>query len=65
MALSLLRERSNHFQKVLLVKSVTVLKNEELGYVNPLHNCGFNFVEEVLIEGVKVYSKLLEEFEII
>ncbi len=33
MALSLLRERSNHYQKVLLVKSVTVLKNEELGFL--------------------------------
>lgn len=41
------------------------VKNEELGYANPLHNCGFNFVEEVLVEGVKVYSKLLKEFEII
>lgn len=40
-------------------------RNESLGYVNPLHNCSFNFVEEVLIEGVKVYSKLLEEFEIV
>jgi phosphate starvation-inducible PhoH-like protein len=33
MALSLLREQSNHFQKILLVKSVTVLKNEELGFL--------------------------------
>lgn len=41
------------------------VKNENLGYTNPLHNCSFNFVEEVLIEGVKVYSKLLEEFDII
>jgi phosphate starvation-inducible PhoH-like protein len=33
MALSLLRERSNKYQKILLVKSVTVLKNEELGFL--------------------------------
>jgi phosphate starvation-inducible PhoH-like protein len=33
MALSLLRDRSNRFQKILLVKSVTVLKNEELGFL--------------------------------
>lgn len=33
MALSLLKERSNSFQKILLVKSVTVLKNEELGFL--------------------------------
>jgi phosphate starvation-inducible PhoH-like protein len=33
MALSLLKERSNFYQKILLVKSVTVLKNEELGFL--------------------------------
>lgn len=33
MALSLLKERSNFFQKILLVKSVTTLKNEELGFL--------------------------------
>ena len=33
MALSLLKNTSNFFQKILLVKSVTVLKNEELGFL--------------------------------
>lgn len=33
MALSLLREKNNKYQKILLVKSVTVLKNEELGFL--------------------------------
>jgi phosphate starvation-inducible PhoH-like protein len=33
MALSLLRERNNGYQKILLVKSVTTLKNEELGFL--------------------------------
>ncbi len=41
------------------------VRNESLGYTNPLHNCGFNFVEEVLVQGVKVYEKLLKEFDII
>lgn len=41
------------------------VKNEALGFTNPLHNCGFNFVEETLIQGVKVYHRLLEEFKII
>lgn len=40
-------------------------QNDELGYNNPLHNCRFNFVEEVLVEGVKVYINLLKEFEVI
>ncbi len=33
MALSLLREDGNSFQKILLVKSVTVLENEEIGFL--------------------------------
>lgn len=33
MALSLLKDTSNYYQKILLVKSVTVLKNEELGFL--------------------------------
>jgi phosphate starvation-inducible PhoH-like protein len=33
MALSLLKDNNNAFQKILLVKSVTVLKNEELGFL--------------------------------
>lgn len=33
MALSLLKETNNYYQKILLVKSVTVLKNEELGFL--------------------------------
>lgn len=33
MALSLLKEQSNFYQKILLVKSVTTLKNEELGFL--------------------------------
>lgn len=33
MALSLLKEMNNSYQKILLVKSVTVLKNEELGFL--------------------------------
>lgn len=33
MALSLLKDNTNNFQKILLAKSVTVLKNEELGFL--------------------------------
>lgn len=33
MALSLLRERNNNYRKIFLVKSVTTLKNEELGFL--------------------------------
>ncbi len=40
-------------------------QNDEVGYNNPLHNCRFNFVEEVLVEGVKVYISLLKEFKVI
>jgi amidohydrolase len=40
-------------------------KNDEKGYVHPLHSCYFNFDEKVLIRGVELYkriSKLLEIF---
>lgn len=40
-------------------------KNEELGYIHPLHSCYFNFDEKVLIKGVELYiriSKLLNIF---
>jgi len=40
-------------------------KNEEKGYVHPLHSCYFNFDEKVLIKGVELYiriAKLLEIF---
>lgn len=40
-------------------------QNDQLGYNNPLHNCRFNFVEEVLLEGIKVYVNLLKEFGIL
>ena len=40
-------------------------KNEEKGYVHPLHSCYFNFDEKVLSKGVELYiriAKLLEIF---
>ena len=39
--------------------------NDDKGYNNPLHNCKFNFDENVLAVGVEVYISLLEEFDII
>jgi amidohydrolase len=34
-------------------------KNEDLGYIHPLHSCYFNFDEKVLIHGVELYKKIL------
>lgn len=33
-------------------------RNEELGYVNPLHNSKFDFDNELLIEGTKIYDEI-------
>jgi amidohydrolase len=33
-------------------------KNEELGYIHPLHSCYFNFSDDVLMKGVDLYVKV-------
>ncbi len=33
-------------------------KNTELGYVHPLHSCHFNFDDEVLVDGIKLYDEV-------
>ena len=35
-------------------------RNEEKGYVNALHNLNFNFNEDILINGLKIYETLLK-----
>ena len=35
-------------------------RNEEKGMINPLHNINFNFNEDILIEGIKIYKTLLK-----
>ncbi|MFR2317298.1 MAG: M20 metallopeptidase family protein [Terrisporobacter sp.] len=35
-------------------------RNEEKGYVNALHNLNFNFNEDILINGLKIYESLLK-----
>ncbi len=34
-------------------------RNEEKGFVNGLHNLNFNFDEDVLLDGLEIYIKLL------
>ncbi|MGB7594315.1 MAG: M20 family metallopeptidase [Erysipelotrichaceae bacterium] len=35
-------------------------RNEELGYIHPLHSCYFNFREETLLQGVDYYLSMAE-----
>ncbi|MDO4589740.1 MAG: M20 family metallopeptidase [Fusobacterium sp.] len=35
-------------------------KNEEKGYIHPLHSCHFNFDEKVLLKGVEAFARILE-----
>ena len=35
-------------------------KNKEKNFISPLHSSSFNFDEKVLLEGVKLFAKLLE-----
>lgn len=36
-------------------------KNKEKNFISPLHSSSFNFDEKVLLEGVKLFAKLLED----
>lgn len=40
-------------------------RNEKLGYTYPLHNAHFNFNEEILTKGVKVYIKISKKLGIL
>ena len=36
-------------------------RNKEQNFISPLHSSSFNFDEKVLLEGVKLFAKLLED----
>jgi len=40
-------------------------RNEEKGYVHPLHSCYFNFDEKVLIKGVELYLHIVKMLHVI
>ena len=40
-------------------------RNEEKGYIHPLHSCYFNFKDEVLIKGVELYIKIAKAYQLI
>lgn len=39
-------------------------KNEALGYTHPLHSCYFNFKEDVLVQGVKLYDRIARSLNV-
>jgi hippurate hydrolase len=40
-------------------------RNEEKGYIHPLHSCYFNFKDEVLIRGVELYITIAKAYQLI
>lgn len=40
-------------------------RNEEKGYIHPLHSCFFNFKDEVLIKGVELYISIAKAYHLI
>ena len=40
-------------------------RNEEKGYIHPLHSCYFNFKDEVLIKGVELYITIAKAYQLI
>lgn len=39
-------------------------RNEGLGYINPLHNSKFDFDNEILMDGIKIYDEICKIMEI-
>ncbi len=39
-------------------------RNEEKGFIHPLHSCYFNFDEKVLLQGIELYKKILKLMKI-
>jgi amidohydrolase len=39
-------------------------RNEEKGYVHPLHSCYFNFDEKILLKGIETYIRICQTLEI-
>jgi metal-dependent amidase/aminoacylase/carboxypeptidase family protein len=40
-------------------------KNEEKGFIHPLHSCYFNFDESVLLRGVELYTTIAKAYQLI
>lgn len=40
-------------------------RNEEKGYIHPLHSCYFNFKDEVLARGVELYITIAKDYQLI
>jgi amidohydrolase len=39
-------------------------RNEEKGYIHPLHSCYFNFDEKILLKGIETYIRICQTFDI-
>lgn len=39
------------------------IRNEEKGFVQPLHNCCFNFDEKALLNGIEFFAKMYHNFK--
>lgn len=61
-ALSTAEDFSFYQKKVPGLFFLLGTKNEKKGFISPLHSCTFNFNEEVLLEGVKLFLNLLEKY---
>ena len=41
------------------------VRNEKMGYLKPLHSCYFDFDEKVLVNGIELYIRICQDFNII
>lgn len=60
-ALALAEDFAFYQEKVPGIFFLLGTRNKEKKFTSPLHSSSFNFDEKVLLEGVKLFAKLLEE----
>lgn len=60
-ALALAEDFAFYQEKVPGLFFLLGTRNEDKNFISPLHSSSFNFDEKVLLEGVKLFMKLLEE----
>lgn len=59
--LALAEDFSFYQEKVPGIFFLLGTRNKEQNFISPLHSSSFNFDEKVLLEGVKLFAKLLED----
>ena len=61
--LTIAEDFAYYAQEVPGLFTLVGVRNEEKGFIHPLHSCHFNFDEEALITGIKLFIKVYNNFK--